>query len=181
MDEDENSFPNIPGYIPVKEAAEIMGVSRRRINDYLHDGRIRGFKAGYIMMLLEEDVRRFKRQETGRPRTRHPIWRLPVRNNVQYSDIILVRIKPGQSENFNKKLHEIHAKQEHLLPGTVARYFSRGRSKPDDVHIILIWRSTVMPSDEEREASIEALKAEFEGILDWETSWDEDGQVAMHT
>ncbi|HEY0757204.1 MAG TPA: helix-turn-helix domain-containing protein [Ktedonobacteraceae bacterium] len=181
MAEDVKIFPNIPGYIPVKQAAEIMGVSRRRINDFVRAGRIRAFRAGYILMLLEEDVRKFPRKETGRPRTRLPIWRLPVRKNLQYLSVIFASIKPGQSENFDKRLKEIHAGQKHLLPGTVARYFSRSKEKPDDVQIVLIWRSTVMPSEEECKAEVEELKADLADILDWEKSWGEYGQVVMHT
>lgn len=181
MTENEIDFPSIPDYIPVKKAAEIMGISRRRINDFVKTGRISAFRAGRTLMLLEKDVLQFQRQATGRKRTRIPIWRLPVGKNIQFTSIILTRIKPGQSAQFDEKLQDIHAREAHLLPGTVARYFSRSVQKPDDVQIIFVWRSTVMPSDEEREASIQALQDEFADILDWEKSWGEYGKVVMHT
>lgn len=63
-------------------------------------------------------------------------------------------------------------------PGTVARYIARSEEKPDDVQITLVWRSTVMPPKEEREA---ALREELAEILDWETAWSESGRVLMRT
>jgi len=137
--------------------------------------------ASHVVMLLEEDVRNFKSQPTGRPRTRIPVWRLPVGNNIQYLTIIFARIKDGQGERFDAKLEEIRAEEKHLLPGTVARYIARSEEKPEDVQMVLVWRSTVMPPAEEREAALTALRAELAEILDWENAWSEYGRVVMHT
>jgi hypothetical protein len=179
--EKKKTIPDLPGYMPLPEAARVMGLSRRMANQYVENGKVRGFKAGRVIMVLTEDVENFEPNATGRPRTRVPIWRLPVGKNIQFLTVIFTSIKPGQSDNFDKKLKEIHANKKHLLPGTVARYMSRSKKKPDDIQIVLIWRSTVMPSEEEREAELEALQEEFAEILDWETSWGEYGQIVIHT
>lgn len=179
--EKKKTIPDLPGYIPLPTAARLMGLSRRMANQYVENGKIRGFKAGRVIMVLTEDVDKFQPNATGRPRTRVPVWRLPVGRNRQYTTIMFTSILPGQSENFDKKLQAIHTEGIHLLPGTVARYISRSVKKPNDVQIILVWRSTVMPEEEEREAEFEALKEEFAEILDWEKSWGEYGQVVMHT
>src|SRR5579883_951797 len=181
MIENEHDFENIPGYVPVKEAAEKLGLSRRRINDLVRTGRIRAFKASHVLMLLAEDVDNFKRQPTGRPRTRIPVWRLPGDKNIQYLTIIFARIRDGQGERFDAKLEEIRAEEKHLLPGTVARYIARSEEKPEDVQMVLVWRSTVMPPASEREAALAALQAELAEILDWENAWSEYGRVLMHT
>lgn len=179
--EKKKTIPDLPGYVPLSVAAKMMGLSRRMANQYVENGKVRGVKAGRVIMVLEEDIARFRPNATGRPRTRLPIWRLPVGNNRQYLTVIFTRIKPGQDANFDKKLREIHADQKHLLQGTVARYMSRSKQKREDVQIVFIWRSTVMPSEKECEAAVEELKEEFANILDWESSWGEYGQVVMHT
>lgn len=179
--ENEKGLPNLPGYIPIKEAAQLLGISRRMVNQYVQDGRIRGYKASRVTMLLKEDVLKFRRQATGRPRSVVPIWRLPVGSNRQYLTIIFARIRPGQGEAFDAKLEEIRAGEKHLLPGTVARYIARSEEKPEDVQIVLVWRSTVMPSEPERESALNALRAELADILDWENAWSEYGRVVMHT
>jgi len=63
----------------------------------------------------------------------------------------------------------------------VARYIVRNDEHPDDVFIALVWRSTVMPAEAVRKTEVEALKAEFDGILNWESSLAESGRVVMHT
>ena len=179
--EKKKTIPDLPGYMSLPQAAQIMGLSRRMANQYVENGKLRGYKAGRVIMVLIEDVEKFEPNATGRPRVRVPIWRLPVGRNIQYLTVIFTNIKPGQSDNFDKKIKEIYVNKKHSLPGTVARYISRSEKKPDDIQIVLVWRSTVMPADEEREAAIAALREEFTGILDWETSWGEYGQVVMHT
>jgi hypothetical protein len=181
MSKDETGFPKLPNYIPAKEGAERLGISVRRINEYAQMGRIRAYKAGRTTMLLEEDVTNFEKRATGRQRTVIPIWRIPTGNNLQYVTVIFARIRQGQDEQLNQKIEEIRVGKKHLLPGTVARYISRSEEKPDDIQIILIWRSTVMPPQAEREAALQALRAELAEIVDWETAWSESGKVIMHT
>ena len=90
-------------------------------------------------------------------------------------------MRPGQGERLDAKLEEIRAAETHLLPGTVARYIARNRGRPDDVQIVLVWRSTVMPPEAEREAALQALRDDLAEIIDWESAWSEEGQVLMHT
>ena len=179
--EKQETLPDLPGYMPLPIAARLMGLSRRMANQYVQNGKLRGFKAGRNIMVKIEDVEKFQPNATGRPRERVPVWRLPVGKNLQFVTTIFTRIKPGQRENFDQKLKEIHSNGDHFLVGTVARYIVRSEKKPDDIEILLVWRSTVMPPEEEREADLEALRQEFAEILDWETSWEEFGQVLMHT
>lgn len=182
MDIDDNGdLPNLPGYMSIKDAAEFLGLSIRRVHEYVQEGKLSGFKAARAIMVPEEEVKKFQRSQTGRPRTRIPTWRLPVGTNLQYLSIIFARVRPGQGDNLEKKLKEIHADEKHLLPGTVARYIARSEAKPDDVQIVLVWRSTVMPPEAEREAALAALRAELAGIVDWDSSWSEYGRVLMHT
>lgn len=180
MSEDD-FLPHMVGYISLKKAAKILGVAERTVYGYVIDGKLPGTRAGSSIIVKEEDVQKFKRGTPGRRRTRQPVWRLPTGANKQYLTVIFARIKPGQSDNFDRKLKEIHAGAKHFLPGTVARYIARSEEKPDDIQIVLVWRSTVMPSKEVREASLQALHEELAELLDWETSWSEHSRVLLHT
>jgi hypothetical protein len=184
MDKNENDDDNLqalPGFMPIKKAANILGLSISMVHQYVRDGRLEGFKASNVVMIREEAVENFQRARVGRQRTRVPVWRIPIGSNLQYLTIIFARLREGKREQLEQKLEEIHAAEKHLLTGTVARYIARNRHKPDDLQIVLVWRSTVMPSDEEREAALNALREELAEIVDWETAWSEEGQVLMHT
>lgn len=181
MNEEDDLIPHLAGYISVREAATVLSVSERTVYGYIDDGKLAAVRIGSAIALEEKTVQAFQRQATGRPRTRLPIWRSPVGKNIQYLTVIFVRLLKGQSEEFERRLAEIRSHEKHLLPGTVARYIARGRGKPEDIQIVLIWRSTVMPPDEEREAALAALRSDLAGVLDWETAWLEESQVVLHT
>lgn len=176
---EDSELPNAPGYMTVKEVARSLDISERMVHTYIQDGRLPGYKLGRITAIKEEDFRAFQRAKKGRPRTRLPVWRRPVGDNVQYMTSIATHIRPGQTEQFERKLEEMRAQEKHLLPGTVARYIVRSQNNSQDIQIVLIWRSTVMPAEKERESALLALQKELADVLDWETS-RLDGLVLMH-
>jgi excisionase family DNA binding protein len=178
---EDSELPNAPGYMTVREVADELDISERMVHTYIQDGRLPGYKMGRMTIVKEEDFRLFQRSKKGRPRTRLPIWRKSVGDNFQYLTLMTVHIRPGQGEILDQKLEEMRVDERHLLPGTVARYIARNEEKPDEVQIVLIWRSTVMPPKAEREAALAALRAELAEILDWGTAWSESGRVLMHT
>jgi excisionase family DNA binding protein len=178
---EDRNIPKLPGYMSIKEAAAKLGRSERRLYEYAQQGRIRAYKAGRTTMLLEEDVNAFQKQPVGRKRTTMPIWRTPTGDNLQYTTVIFANLRAGSEAKLAAKLAEIRAGKKHLLPGTVARYIARNAEKPNEIHILLIWRSTVMPAEAEREAALAALRADLAEVVDWETAWSEQGQVLMHT
>ena len=180
--EDENDLiPHLEGYVSIRDAAEFLGVAESTVYGYVDEGRLPAIRVGGGVAVEEQAVKEFNPKATGRPRTRIPTWRLPVGKNIQYLTIISTYIKSGQQDRFEKKLRDIHGTGKHLIPGTVARYIARGEEKPDDVQIVLVWRSTVMPGKEEREAALRALREEFAEILDWDTARSEYSRVVMNT
>lgn len=181
MKDENDLLPHLDGYISVRDTAEFLGVAESTVYGYVDAGRLPALRVGGGVAVEEQAVKSFKPQETGRPRTRIPIWRLPVRKNIQYLMNLSAHIKPGQQENFSKKLKEIQRGKKHLLPGTVARYVALGEENPDTVQVVLIWRSTVMPAKEEREAALNALREDFAGIVDWTVVRNEYNQVVMNT
>ena len=173
-------MPHLPGYLSVKEAARLLGVSERSVYGYIESGKIPAARIGHVLVVETEMVSKYQRKAPGRLRTNTPIWHVPPQNNLQYLTSITVRIRQGQSTHFEQKINEIRANGKHVIPGTAARYVLRSRDNPDEVQIVLIWRSAIMPPTEEREAALAALRADMTEILAWETAVYRESQVVMH-
>jgi hypothetical protein len=151
------------------------------VHTYIQDGRLPAHKLGKVTAIRAADFEAFQRAKKGRPRTRLPIWRKSVGDNLQYVTILLATLKPGQRKAFEQRLEEFRAKAIYMLPGTVGRYIACGVENPDEVEIVLIWRSTVMPKDPERIEAIAALKDELEDLVTWGQARDVYGKVLLHT
>jgi hypothetical protein len=179
---DEDYLPNItPEFVSVRDAAKILGVSERSVYGYIEERKLPGFKATNLTVVALKDVQAFKRGTTGRPRTRVPEWRISDNDNVQHMTQVFLRIRPDQWEPLEHKLEEIRKENKHSFPGTVARYIARSQVDTNAVQIMLIWRGTVMPSDEEREAALELLREELNDVLDWDSAHIEMHKILMHT
>ena len=176
----EVALARVPGYLSVKEAARLLGVSERSVYGYIESGKLPGARIGSIMVVEMESVCNYRRRAPGRLRTRIPVWRVPPEHNLQYFTTITVQLRQGQSERLEQKLHEIRATGKHLLPGTSARYIVRDQESPDEVQILLVWRAALMPPAEEREAALAALRADLAEILAWETAVYKESQVVLH-
>lgn len=170
----------IPGYLSVKEAARIIGVSKRSVYGYIETGKLPGARIGHLIVVDAAHVQNYQRKAPGRLRTNTPAWHMPPVNNLQYLTSITVHVRPGQSERLDQKLNEIRIAGKHLQPGTAARYIARNQHSPSEVQIVLVWRRAVMPPKEERESAFAALCSELAEILDWETAVYKEGQVLMH-
>ena len=93
---------------------------------------------------------------------------------------ITVRIRPGQEQNFLRKMQEIRLCNKHLLCGTTARYVMHNMDKGNEVQIVLIWRGVSMPPEEERQAALAALFDDLAEFLDWQTAIFAEGVVVIH-
>jgi excisionase family DNA binding protein len=173
--------PNLPGYVSIKEAAKILGISDKRVYEYVDEGRLPSMWAADVIMLPLEEVKKFKRKTAGRPRKNIPAWRISSGENTQFMTSIFVQIRDGQLNALVQKLEEIRQKGLHTFPGTVARFIVESETIPGQVEILLIWRSTVMPDEMEREQALEAFRRTLEHILDWNTACYNNGKVIMHT
>ena len=170
----------VPGYLSVKEAARLLGVSERSVYGYLESGKLPGARIGSIIVVEMESVCNYRRRAPGRVRTKSPVWRVPPEHNLQFLTTITVPLRPGQGAQLEEKLREMRATGKHLLPGTSARYIVRGKEDTDEVQILLIWRSATLPPDEEREAALAALRADLAEVLAWETASSQESQVLLH-
>lgn len=178
---EDSEIPPLPGYLTVKQVAKMLDLSERMVHTYIQDGRLQARRAGNVIIIAEEDFLQFQRAKKGRPRTRLPVWRKSVGDNLEYVTDITARLKEGQSANFLAKLDEFRGEGQHMIPGTVARYISRGGPDLGQVRIILIWRTTVMPEKAECEAAIKAMSTDLAEMLDWGTLKITYEPVVLHT
>lgn len=169
----------VPGYLSVKETACMIGVSERTIYAYVETGKLPGARIGNMTVVDAASAREYKRRAPGRLRTRVPAWRVPPEQNLQYLSIITVQLHPGREKQLLEKLQEIRVEGRHLLQGTAARYIVRSRTCPDEVQILLIWRSAIMPPQREREVALTALRNDLAEVVVWETAHYEECQVVL--
>jgi excisionase family DNA binding protein len=176
-----NDQSRVPGYVSIKEAAKILGLSPSRVYEYVEDGRFSSVRAAHVILIPLEEVERYKPSISGRPRKSVPRWRISPEDNLLLSTTILVQLRPHLQELFIKRLEEMKRSDLYLFPGTIARFITQSETKPGQVEISLVWRKTVMPTEEERERALEELRQALSDVLDWDTAQYNQGQVLMHT
>ncbi|HEY6540968.1 MAG TPA: helix-turn-helix domain-containing protein [Ktedonobacteraceae bacterium] len=178
---DINEFPDIPGYVSIKQAAEMLGITDKRVYRYIDLGRLPAYKSGGVFMLAEEDVRQFKLNPPGRARTVPPRWRVyNTRSKVLATDI-QVPVRAGQQERLLEKLAAIQTANRHIFPGTIARYIIKGDPELTSLHFFLVWKDTEMPDDPTREKNLKALQDELVDVLEWELAEYYTNEALMHT
>jgi Antibiotic biosynthesis monooxygenase len=94
---------------------------------------------------------------------------------------ITVQVKSNQEQQLTQRLEEVKRNGRHVFPGTVARYIVRSTTTPRQIEMMLVWRSTVMPNEGEREQALEAFRQTLADVLDWDTAQYNSGEVLMHT
>jgi excisionase family DNA binding protein len=178
---DSVNLPNLQDHVSIKEAAQMLGLSYKTVHEYVTEGRIKAVRAADVILIPVEEIKRFKPNISGRPRTSIPLWRISPEDNTLLQTSIFVRVKKGKRDAFKKRLEEIRQKKEHLFPGTVARYIVHNNKAPSLIEITLIWRSSVMPNETTRQQALEAFQQALDDVVDWDTARYEDGTVLMHT
>lgn len=173
--------PGLPGYVSIKEAAKILGISDKRVYEYVDEGRLPSMWAADVIMLPLDEVKKFKRRSSGRPRKSVPIWRISSGENLQLMTSIFVQVRTGQQNALLQKLEEIRNGSQHVFPGTVARFVVESETMPGQVEITLVWRNTIMPDEADREKSLDAFRRTLIDVLDWSTARYNHGKILMHT
>ena len=178
---DINEFPNVPGYVSIKQAAEMLGITDKRVYRYIDLGRLPAYKSGGVFLLAEEDVRQFKLNPPGRTRTDPPRWRVyNPRSNVLVTEI-QVSVRAGQQDRLAEKLKEIQQANRHTFPGTIARYIIKGNPDLTSVHLILVWKDTEMPDESTRKQNLKALQEELSDVLIWGQAQYCTNEALIHT
>jgi len=173
--------PGLPGYVSIKEAAKLLGISDKRVYEYVDDGRLPSMWAADVIMIPLDEVKKFKRRSSGRPRKSIPAWRISSGDNTQFIASVAVQIREGQRQALMEKLEEIKQDHKHIFPGTVIRLIVESETIPDQIEISLVWRQAVMPDAREREQALASFRQELSDVLDWDTAQYNNGKVLMHT
>jgi excisionase family DNA binding protein len=172
---------SVPGYLTIKEAAAMLGLSASRVYEYVEDGRLPSVRAAHIILIPVDKVRDFKPGIAGRPRQRPLRWRTSPENNYLFSTSITVRVRAGQDEKLTKRLEEIRKKDQHLFPGTIARFIIRSSTLPEQLEILFVWRGTVAPDEATHSEALAEFYKGFADVLDWDTAQHSRGYILMHT
>ncbi len=176
-----DSQASVPGYVSIKEAAEMLGLSPSRVYEYVEDGRLSSVRAAHVILIPLEEVKNFKPNIAGRPRKSVLRWRISPENNTLRSTSITVQIRADHQAELMNKLEEIRRGNGHLFPGTVARFVIRSETFPDQVEISLIWRSTAMLDEMGRKKALADFQQTLADVLDWDTAQYNEGTVLLHT
>ncbi|GHO49644.1 hypothetical protein KSX_78070 [Ktedonospora formicarum] len=159
----------------------MLGISERRIRLYIEMKRLPAVRAADVLMIPLENVKSFTRKNAGRPRKNTLAWRISSAENTQFMTSISVQVKSHLSEELMHCIEEIKNSGKHLFPGTVARYIAKSDTIAGQIDIVLIWRSTVMPNEAERERALEAFRQALADVLDWDTARYNIGSILTHT
>jgi len=163
-------LPEVPDYISTDQAAQILGISKQRVYQYIEEKRLPAFRAGNVILLKREAVQQFKPNITGRPRKKEPAWRVYRGGSTVLATDIHVQVRIDKQDQLIEKLKAIYKGQRHTFPGTIQRYVFKDDISPILISSLLIWKDTEMPAEEEREKHLAAFKAELADVLDWETA-----------
>ncbi len=75
----ENGFPNLHAAFPrsekmysVTEAAQILGISRQQVNNYIKSGQLEAARVGNTFTIAERVLGSFRPKSVGRPRATNP-------------------------------------------------------------------------------------------------------------
>jgi excisionase family DNA binding protein len=178
---DIHEFPDIPGYVSIKQAAQILGITDKRVYRYIEIGRLPAFKASGVFLLAEEDVKQFKLNPPGRIRSSPPRWRVYSSRSKVLATEIQVRVRVGKQAELLEKVNAIQQANRHTFPGTIARYLITGDEALSSVHFVLIWKDTEMPDETTRQHDLEALQEELVEVIDWETARYSTNETLLYT
>ncbi len=178
---DIHDFPAIAGYVSIKQAARMLGISDKAVYRYIELGRLEAVRSVNSFLVPEEAVNRFKLNPPGRVRTRSPAWRTYNSRSTLLTTEIRVSVRPGQQKNLVEKLETIRKEKRHTFPGTIERYLIKDDESFTTVKLWLIWKDTEMPDKEIRKQHLEAFKADLADVLDWDTVQDSSGEALLYT
>src|SRR5260221_10527467 len=178
---DIHEFPDIQGYVAIKQAAQMLGITDKRIYRYIEIGRLPAFKASGVFLLAEEDVKQFKLNPPGRIHTGPPPWRVYSSRSKVLATEVRVRVRAGKQAELLEKVHAIQTANRHAFPGPIARYLIKGDEALRSVQFVLIWKDTEMPDETARQHELEALQEELAEVIDWETALFNTNEALMYT
>ncbi|GHO50897.1 helix-turn-helix domain-containing protein [Ktedonospora formicarum] len=177
---ENDDIPKLVGYLSVKEAAALLNVTDKMVYFYVENKRLQAVRVSNMLLIPREEVEQFQQRSVGRPRTKTPSWHSSTKDNALLVTSITANVQAGKQGALDKKLAKIRREGLHNFPGTVARYMIRFEGSPDQIEILLIWKTGIMPDQESREQHLQTFQEELSDVLDWETAQYHQGTVFMH-
>ncbi|QBD78682.1 DNA-binding protein [Ktedonosporobacter rubrisoli] len=167
----DKDVSDLSKFVSVKQAAEMLGISVKRLYKYVEDGRLLAFKPGGRDYLIpKEAVENLELKAAGRPREKTPRWNI-YRSGSQLRVLAIdVQIRPGQQGRLEEKLQEIRRTERHIFTGSIARYILEDSTTSDLLSIWLIWKDSELPEPAQQERELAAFRAELDDVLDWQTA-----------
>ncbi len=164
---DSLDIPPMPGYIPIKEAAHMIGLDEKTIYRYVKDRRLPAVRAGRTIMLSIDEVQKFRLAPPGRVSGKAHKWRKPSGRVKFFATSIQVKIRPEMRQKLHEKLLAMDD-EKHTFSRNVARYIME-HTESGMVEILLIWKDTETPDEATQQRDILHFKRDFPE-LDWDTA-----------
>ena len=168
-------------FVTTSEAAQMLGVSYYTVYEYIREKRIVAEMVGGVYLMSRSSVEQFKPKPTGRTRTKPTPWRMYRAGAKVRGMDIRVRVREGQQMRLIEKLEAIREQQRHLFPGTMQRHVFENEASLGSVIISLVWKNTDLSDETGLQRALEAFKAEFADVLDWESAQYTTSTAIIHT
>lgn len=178
---EEKEYLRIPGHVPVKEAAAMLGLSEERVLQHIRARHLPSRKVDGRYMIPVQAVEEFHRKPHGRIRTNPALWRTYRAGAKVHSMQIEVQLQPGRAQALQERLQTTLQQQQHLFPGTMQRYISADEENPEHISILLIWKDTELTDEAALHRDFETFKSEFADLLDWEHARSVTRRALIHT
>lgn len=112
---DMKDFPTLPGYVSIKQAAHLLGISDKAVYRYIELGRLEAVRSVNSFLIPEEALRRFKLNPPGRVRTAPPAWRTYSPRSQLLTTELRIGVRPGQQQQLVEKLETIRKEKRHTF------------------------------------------------------------------
>ncbi len=178
---DENEMLPFSDYVNTEKAAKMLGLSKRRLTDYINQDRLPSKRVGRVHFVRIVDVENLKLNPSGRKHKQPPAWRNYKNSGKVLATELVVPVRAGQQEALTERLQAIRDAEEHIFPGTIARYVVSDDPNLQTIRIWLLWKTVEMPSDEERQTHLSTFQGALADLLDWDTAHSQTTEVLLHT
>ena len=179
---EQEEYLRIPGHVSAKEAAVMLNGNEDQIWYYIRSGSLPARKVSGRYMIPLEAIKSFRIKSRGRRRTDPTSWRAYRGGARVYGLQIEVQARSPQREELQTRLQALLLEeQKYRFPGTMLRQIFADADHPHTILIELIWKDTELTDEAGLQRELEAFKAAFADVLDWETARYRRLQALIHT
>jgi len=170
-------YLSVPGYLPVRQAAMQLGLSEKRILQFILAKRLPSRKVSGRHLIPMGALDHFAPGPHGRVRTQPAPWR-KYRAGAKVSlRHIVAPVLPGRTQDAQEYLAELAEQQAYCFAGTMQRFLFVDGSH---LHLVLVWKSTEI--DQEALArDVSTFMAATDDLVDWRQARDDTSEVVAHT